>query len=194
MLASITPLGERSRGFSWNVTAAAFAIGAIGAGTAAGAGMAALGSLLPGGTGWRTIALLVALCVALLFDATPSRVRLPGTRRQVNEDWMTRYRGYVYGLAFGAQLGLGVVTIVTSAATYAVGAAAFLCGSPFIGAAIGAAFGLLRAASLLPARRARDSEGLRELHRSMGALEIHVRRATPVIELLLIAFVIVLVV
>lgn len=191
MLASITPLGERSRGFSWNVTATAFAIGAIIAGAAVGAGAAALGSLLPGGTAWRTLALLVALGVALLFDATPLSGRLPTTRRQVNEDWLTRYRGWVYGVAFGAQLGVGVATIVTSAAIYATGAVAFLCGDPAIGAAIGAVFGVVRAMSLLPARGARDGESLVELHRRLGALELHVRRATPVVELLLAALVIV---
>jgi hypothetical protein len=191
MLASITPLGERSRGFSWNVTATAFAIGAIVAGTAAGGGAAALGSLLPGDTAWRTLALLVALAVALLFDATPLSGRLPTTRRQVNEDWLTRYRGWVYGAAFGAQLGVGVATIVTSAAIYATGAAAFLCGDPAIGATIGAVFGVVRAMSLQPARGARDGESLVKLHRTLGALELHVRRATPVVELLLAALVIV---
>ncbi|HXA54524.1 MAG TPA: hypothetical protein VNV37_06585 [Solirubrobacteraceae bacterium] len=187
MLASITPLGERSRGFSWQVTATAFAIGAIGAGAAAGASVAALGSLLPRGQAWRTIALLVVLGIAFLCDATPLRGRLPSTRRQVNEDWMTRYRGWVYGVAFGAQLGVGVATIVTSAAIYATGAVVFLCGDPAIGAAIGAVFGLVRAMSLLPARRARDSKSLLELHRVLGANEPYVRRATPVLELLLAA-------
>ena len=103
MLASITPLGERSRGFSWRLTATAFAIGAIGAGAAAGAAVAAIGSLLPPGSGWRATALLVALAVAVAFDATALRERLPTTRRQVNEDWMTLYRGWVYGVEFGAQ-------------------------------------------------------------------------------------------
>jgi len=133
----------------------------------------------------------VALGVALLYDATPLRGRLPTTRRQVNEDWLTRYRGWVYGVAFGAQLGVGVATIVTSAAIYATGAVAFLCGDPAIGAAIGAVFGVVRAMSLLPAHGARDGEGLVELHRRLGALELYVRRATPVVELLLAALVIV---
>jgi hypothetical protein len=190
MLASITPLGERSRGSSWHVTATAFAIGAVGAGAVAGASVAALGSLLPGATAWRTLGLLVALGVALLFDATPLRGRLPTTRRQVNEDWLTRYRGWVYGVAFGAQLGVGVATIVTSASIYATVAVAFLCGDPAVGAAIGALFGLVRALSLLPARRARDGESLVELHRRFGALELHVQRATPLVELLLAALVI----
>ncbi|HWX46042.1 MAG TPA: hypothetical protein VNY52_12065 [Solirubrobacteraceae bacterium] len=191
MLTSITPLGERSRGFSWRVTASAFAVGSIAAGAAAGAALAALGALLPGGGGWRAIALLAALALALLYDTTPLRARLPSTRRQVNEDWLGRYRGWVYGVAFGAQLGLGVATIVTAAAIYAAAGAAFLCGDPAVGAAIGASFGAVRALALLPARGVRDGQGLRDLYRVLGALERPVRRATPAVELLLAALVIV---
>lgn len=190
MLTSITPLGERSRGFSWRVTASAFAVGSIGAGALAGALTAALGALAPVGGSGRAIALAAVLAVALLYDATPLRARLPSTRRQVNEDWMARYRGWVYGFAFGAQLGVGVATIVTCAAIYATVAAALLSGDPAIGAVIGATFGALRALSLLPARRARDAQSLRELHRKLGALELPVRRATPIVELALIALLI----
>lgn len=189
MLASITPLGERSRGFSWRLTATAFAIGAIGAGAAAGAAVAAIGSLLPPGSGWRATALLVALAVAVAFDATALRERLPTTRRQVNEDWMTLYRGWVYGVEFGAQLGVGVVTIVTSAAIYATCVVVFLSGDPASGAIIGAVFGAVRAMSLLPARRARDSESLLALHRELGRFDRSVRRATPLVEMLLVALV-----
>lgn len=102
---------------------------------------------------------------------------------------MTRYRGWVYGAAFGAQLGMGAATVVTSAAIYATGAVAFLSGNPATGAAIGAVFGVVRAMSLLPARRARDTAGLFELHREFGALELYARCATPAVELLLVALV-----
>ncbi|MGH2874056.1 MAG: methylamine utilization protein MauF, partial [Solirubrobacteraceae bacterium] len=47
MLASLTPIGERSRGFSWRVTASAFAVGAIGGGVAGGAALGAIGTVLP---------------------------------------------------------------------------------------------------------------------------------------------------
>src|SRR5947209_9804309 len=139
MLASITPLGERSRGFHWGLTAAAFAIGAVTAGAVAGALGGAVGSLTPSGA-WRDAAALALLVVAVGFDATPLRRHLPSMRRQVNEDWMARYRGWVYGVAFGAQLGAGVLTVVTSAAVYAAAAGAVLCGAAGLGAVVGAAF------------------------------------------------------
>jgi MFS family permease len=189
MLASITPLGERSRGFSWGVTAAAFAAGAVGAGALAGAIGGALGSLAPKGT-WRDVVALVMLAVVLLVDATPVRRRLPTTRRQVNEDWMRRYRGWVYGVAFGAQLGTGVVTVVTSAAVYAAVLGALLCGTAGAGAVVGAAFGSVRALSLLPARAATDPAGLARLHERLERAEGPARGMGLAAELAAIALVV----
>ena len=183
MLSSITPLGERSRGFSWELTASAFAVGAIFVGAAGGSLLGAVGSLAPDGS-WRSWVGLVALAVALLFDATSLSNRLPSTRRQVNEDWMARYRGWVYGLAFGAQLGAAVATVVTSAAIYAAMFGALVCGSAGGGLAIGIAFGLARALSLLPARGARDTEGLLVLHRRLAAAAPAAGRVVVAAELL----------
>ena len=190
MLASITPLGERSRGFSWGVTASAFAVGAVGAGALAGAAAGALGSLAPDGT-WRDIAALALLALALVVDASPLRRRLPTTRRQVNEDWLTRYRGWVYGIGFGAQLGAGLATIVTSAAVYAAALGALLCGTVAAGAAVGATFGVIRALSLLPARVATDPAGLVRLHDRLGRAEAPARRAVLVAEAAAIALLVV---
>ena len=142
MLTSITPLGERSRGFSWRGTALAFGAGSLLAGLLAGGAAGGAGSLLPDGT-WRLYALLGVLLVAISFDATVLRRQLPSIRRQVNEDWLGRYRGWVYGAAFGAQLGLGVVTIVTNAAIYATAFGALLSGAILTGALAGGAFGRL---------------------------------------------------
>jgi hypothetical protein len=188
MLASITPLGERSRGFSWAVTASAFAVGTVTAGGLAGAAGGALGSLAPAGT-WRDMAGLAVLGVALAVDATPWRGRLPTTRRQVNEDWMARYRGWVYGVAFGAQLGAGVMTVVTSAGIYAAALGAVLCGTPAAGAAVGAAFGATRALALLPAHAAADPAGLVRLHERLGRAEAPARWIVVIAEAVAIALV-----
>jgi hypothetical protein len=168
MLASITPLGERSRGFSWRVTAGAFALGALGA-------------LIPR-DGWRLWTVAAAALAALLVDASPLRGQLPTSRRQVNEQWLGRYRGWVYGLGFGAQLGAGVVTIVTTAAIYAAAVAMFASGSALAGAAIGAAFGAFRALSLVPARSATDPPTLAALHRRLLAVEAPVRRGALLLQ------------
>ncbi|HWE14419.1 MAG TPA: hypothetical protein VG365_12940 [Solirubrobacteraceae bacterium] len=175
MLASITPLGERSRGSSWGWTASAFAVGSVAAGAVGGAVGGGVGSLAPAGP-WRTIAALAVVIAALCFDATPLGRRLPSRRRQVNEDWMVRYRGWVYGAAFGVQLGTGLATIVTSAAIYATAVGAVLCGTIAGGAVVGAAFGLTRALSLVPAGAARDGAGLIRLHSTLGRLALPARR------------------
>jgi MFS family permease len=190
MLASITPLGERSRGFSWGLTASAFAVGAVAAGALGGALGGAIGSLAPAGR-WRDVAALVLLAAALAVDASPLRRRLPTTRRQVNEDWLTRYRGWVYGIAFGAQLGTGLATIVTSAAVYAAVLGAVLCGTAAAGAVVGAAFGATRALALLPARRAADPASLVRLHDRLGRAQVPAARAAVAAEAAAIALVVV---
>ena len=69
--------------------------------------------------------------------------------RQVNEDWLAQYRGWVYGFGFGLQLGLGVVTIVTTAAVYLAWVGALTAADPMIGALVGASFGLARAVPMV---------------------------------------------
>ncbi len=189
MLASITPLGERSRGFSWNLTATWFAAGALSTSALAGALGGGAGSLLPAGR-WRELAALALLGAALCWDATPLARRLPSSRRQVNEDWLARYRGWVYGFGFGAQLGVGPATVVTSAAIYAATAGTLLCSSAAAGAVVGGAFGLTRALSLLPARSARDPAGLMRLHRAVARLEPRARWVVVGAELAAVALLI----
>ena len=82
----------------------------------------------------------------------------------MNEEWLNRYCGWVYGLGFGAQLGTGVLTIVTISAVYVSLLAALLSGSFAVGEALGAALGAARWLSALPGVHApgpRDSLGSR---------------------------------
>jgi len=161
MLASITPLGERGRHSHWALTIAAFAIGALAAAVAAGALLGLAGSLVLSGavsSRGRLALLVAAALVALALDARPRAV--PGPRRQVNERWLDEYRGWVYGLGFGAQLGVGVSTIVTSAATYVGLLAAFLAGDPLRGALIMACYGAVRGLTPLASARVRTPDGL----------------------------------
>src|SRR5436190_9957214 len=148
MLASITPLGERSRNSRWGTTVTAFIVGSTASGAATGAAAGLLGVplavALP--TSTRAWVLVAFVGLGLLFDLRVLGVSLPSVRRQVNEQWLHRYRGWVYGLGFGLQLGSGVATIVTTSAVYSMLAAEVLTGSPGWGALIGATFGLVRGA------------------------------------------------
>jgi hypothetical protein len=92
-----------------------------------------------------------------------------GARRQVPEAWRYEYRGWVYGFAYGALLGLAFVTIVPVSTTYVTFAAAGLSQSLGVGALIGATFGVARAAALFGTRRIHDGEALRRWLASLVA-------------------------
>lgn len=174
MLASISPLGERARGNRWALTAAAFAVGSVATATALGASLGAAGGL----AGHSPPALLSVAVVALaagLLDLFG--FRLPTVRRQVDEDWLQRYRGWVYGAGFGVQLGLGVVTVVTTATVYAWMAASVLSGSILLGASAGVGFGLARTVPVLAVRHITDPRELRERLRVLASIGDRVHTA-----------------
>lgn len=158
MLTSITPLGERSRGNRYSVTLTAYVVGVLLGGATTGVVLGAVGSLLP-----TLPVLLLAGTACLLAAVADLRGWLPIGHRQVDEDWLTRYRGWVYGLGFGYQLGLGVVTIITSAATLAVLVVALLTQSVAGGLAVGLVFGAARAVPALLIGRARSHAELRSM-------------------------------
>jgi hypothetical protein len=177
MLASITPLGERGRRSRWGVTVGAFLIGS----TIAGAGLGALaggaGSLVAGhavSPRARLVVLAAALAVAILVDLRAGPA--PGPRRQVNERWLDELRGWVYGLGFGAQLGLGITTIVTSAATYVALIAAFLTGDSARGAVVLGCFGAVRGLTPLVTVRVQQPRQLFAIHARLEALRAPVGR------------------
>ena len=179
MLASITPLGERGRSSRWPVTVAFFIFGSALSSAALGAAAGAVGELTwPSGFGaghLRFAALALALAAGVVIDLGVGGLRVPSVRRQVNEDWLREYRGWVYGLGFGVQLGLGVSTIVTTTAVYGTIVAAWITGDPVLGAAVGGSFGLVRGASLLAGARVTSTARLVALHARMGAWRGRVR-------------------
>jgi hypothetical protein len=162
MLASITPLGERSRNSRWGTTVTAFVIGSTMAGSTAGAALGSIGVPLRTGApaSLRLWVLAAVVTIAVVYDARLFGLRLPTVRRQVNELWLNRYRGWVYGVGFGAQLGAGVATVVSTSAVYATLLAALLTGSPEWGGLAGGTFGLVRGLSVLPARKVRNAHAL----------------------------------
>jgi len=187
MLASIHPLGERARGRRWGITVSAFIAGAGAAGAGAGGLLGLAGATVRDRVGLPlgpVVAIVVAAVVAgIALDLRVAGLRLPTVHRQVNEDWLNRYRGGVYGFGFGFQLGLGVVTIVTTATVYLTFALAFLAGSAWAGLAIGAAFGLVRGASLLLAAGVQTPQQLSALHQRLQRWAPLSRRVTLATQL-----------
>lgn len=172
MLSSIHPLGEAGRGQRWWLTVAAHIAGSV-----LGGGLVALGLGMAGWIAARiglgpTVRLTLVGAVAALAVHADWRGWprwLPRPYRQVNEDWMTRYRGWVYGGGFGVQLGMGITTIVTAATVYVLGALAFAVASPGPAVLLGAAFGLARGATVLWARGIDGPDALVAFHRRLQA-------------------------
>ncbi len=139
MLASLTPVGERGRGFSWRVTATAYAIGATGGGALTGLALGATGSLLPAaaraGAGRR--------CSPRCWQHSRSTrprcaVDCCGRAARSTKTGWRATAGWVYGFGFGARLGVGFTTLVACAAVYATFLSELLSGSAAAGALIGA--------------------------------------------------------
>jgi len=177
MLASIHPLGERTRNNRWLITVASFTAGSTGTAAVVGAALGGLGSALP--TSLSPDATLVAMGVvavtAGLLDAAGAPV--PGPERQVNEHWIGTFRGWVYGGAFGVQLGAGVTTFVVTWGVYATFLLEMMSASPYLGALIGAVFGAGRSIGLLLAARVDRASRLTSFHSRMATLGPPVRLA-----------------
>lgn len=167
MLSSIHPLGERGKGNRFGVTAGAFLVGAVLGGAATGT-VTALVSIPVGAVMSSTVATAIVALVAVaaaVFERTGRA--LPSVPRQVDENWLNEYRGWVYGAGFGFQLGAGVLTYITSAAIYVALAAAVLAGHPLAALGIMATFGLARGLTLLPARSIGSPQRLVEFHQRL---------------------------
>ncbi len=160
MLSSISPVGERARNQRWWLTASAYLLGSAMGGilTDAVVGIGGLLALSWIGPPLR-LALLATGCIGgLIADRTD---RVPSLHRQVDERWLTRYRGWVYGLGFGTQLGTGVVTIVPSSIVWALWLGVALLADVRGGAVAGLTFGTLRGLPLVAAGTIRTVSALR---------------------------------
>ena len=177
MLASIHPLGERGRGQRYAVTAASYIAGAAAGGAVMGGTLGWVGSLaadLLNPSDTVIAALMVAAAGGvLLLELRAGNRHLPSWHRQVNEDWLTAYRGWVYGAGFGFQLGLG---FVTSGGVYLTFALALLAGSWQGGLLIGVVFGLARAGVALTVAGVRQPDQLRAAHRRLQRLALPAQR------------------
>ena len=172
MLASITPLGQRGTRSGWRLTAGSFLIAAALSGAALGALLGLVGAVVSDRARLPLLAGAALLALALDLSA-----RTPGPRRQVDERWRYRYRGWVFGAGYGAQLGVGVATVVASAATYLALVGAFLSGAPAGGALIFGIYGVARGIQPFATRGVSSPAQLAALHRRLARWQAPGRRA-----------------
>ena len=186
MLTSITPLGERGRAMRWGVTASTHVVGSALGGALLGTGAGAVGALAALGAAPATPVLLglaaVGMLAASVGDLSP--LRPPTLRRQVDEQWLGRYRGWVYGGGFGLQLGAGVLTVVTTWSVYLVAVLAALSGSVGAGAVLGAVFGTARALPVLAMAGASTAAAVAGTMRRVAAAARRVETATSALLVL----------
>jgi sulfite exporter TauE/SafE len=188
MLASISPVGEASRGQRWPITVSAYLVGSTAGGALVGSLAGAVGAAVglvtgPWDLGWRLALFGAAGVVTVAVDRGLVPLRLPSWQRQVDERWLTTYRGWVYGIGFGFQLGSGLLTRIATSAVYLMLVAAALTGSVAAGALIGGVFGLTRALPLVTTAPLRDPVSLRGYHQRMDAASTLAVRTTDAVVL-----------
>ena len=159
MLSTITPMAERTRGRHWWVTVGWFVagatIGGIGLGVLGAVGALGVSAIGPTPTTALALAVAAALAAAAM-DLGVAGPELPHHRRQVDELWLDHYRGWVYGLTFGAQIGSGLATYIMTAGVYLTVVLATLTGEPAAALAIGTLFGFARGLAILLGLRLTD--------------------------------------
>ena len=188
VLSSITPFGESSRAHRYGVTAGWFVAGAVAGGATLGAvaaGLAAGVSTLDLGRhpAWVAGALAALVGAAAAVDAGLFGAVIPVWRRQLNDAWMSRYRGWVYGAGYGWQLGVGMATYIMTAAVFAVPVLAALGGHPVMALAICTLFGVVRGLVVRLTARASSPTELRALHHRFADWGPPVRLAVIGVEL-----------
>lgn len=186
MLTSINPLGERARGNRWSLTVTWLVMGTLVGGASLGAVLSAVGRALPVTVdeNWRLSALALAGAAAAVWDLKARRFPI---RRQVNEDWLSAFRPWVYGWGYGLQLGAAIVTAVNTALVPMFMLAALLTRDPVNGMLVGAAFGAARGLTVTLNRRVRNAADLARLHRRLDNRSHDARRLGALAAALLAA-------
>ncbi|MEZ5247497.1 MAG: hypothetical protein R2707_20580 [Acidimicrobiales bacterium] len=176
MLTSITPLGERGRGNRFWLTRSWLILGHLVGGLLLGALLAAASAVvgaLVGRPGDAVTLVIVAAATVVAGVGDLVGISVPG-RRQVDERWLTSYRGWVYGFGFGAQLGFGLVTVVNTLLLGVVLLSGVLL-PPVQTLVLGGVYGLTRGVGATLNGRVRTVNDLRRLHRRLDQSERAVR-------------------
>lgn len=185
MLSSVTPVAERSRGHRYAVTCAWFVAGATLGGATLGslaAGLAAVAGGLGLASGTVGAGAAIAAVIATASDIRVLGFRLPGHTRQVNEEWLAKFRPWVYGAGFGWQIGVGLATYIMTSGIYLMVVLAALGGEPVTAFAIVTGFGFLRGLAVLLSAGLTTPAKVFTFHRRFDALGIWSKRAMILVE------------
>jgi hypothetical protein len=163
MVETISPVVHGGRG-RWLGTLALHTLGATGTAALFGAALGWIGGAL--GAPWGRAGLLALAAVAVVYalgTLTGLRVPVPQLRRQVPDWWRTYFGRPLAAVLYGAGLGIGFLTYLSTGTLVVVAFAAVASGSAMIGAFIVAPFGLVRGLSAIVAWRSVTQEHSRAL-------------------------------
>lgn len=186
MLSQINPIAEAGRGRRYGHTATWFVAGATVGGATLGAVCAAAAAAIDRtGLSARGAPAVVAASalVAALIDTRLLGFGPPFLRRQVNEDWLNRYRPWVYGGGFGWQIGVGFTTYVMTAAVPLVVICAAASATPWFAFALATMFGFARGLTVLSSAALRTQKALYDFHRRFAERGEPLRRTVIVVQL-----------
>ena len=186
MLSQINPIAEAGRGRRYRRTAGWFVAGATTGGLCLGGACAGLAALVDRSAISSRQALgagAAAALAAAVVDARLLGFGPPFIRRQVNENWLSRYRSWVYGSGFGWQIGVGFSTYVMTAAVPLTVVLAVLGAEPAFALAVGTLFGVARGSTVFLSASLRTQDALFAFHRRFAARGEALRRSVIVVQL-----------
>jgi hypothetical protein len=179
MVETITPAGCGSRR-RYRIALALFATGAVLASAALGALLGLAGSAFDRAVALGVVAVLALVAAAREMGLIPGPV--PGARGQVPERWRREWPLPAWSLAYGAGLGVGLLTRLPVTTFLVACAGALALGDPLVAAACLAPFGLGRALMVvLPTIRSADPAA------AVGRLAARSRLVRPVNAAALVA-------
>jgi hypothetical protein len=159
MVETITPVVHGGRTRRWAI---ALALHVLGAGLAAAAFGAVLGSAgMALGAPWGPAGFVAIGALGVLYltrEAFGVRVPVPQLRRQVPDWWRTFFGFETAALLYGMGLGVGFLTFLRHGTFVVVSSAAISTGRPLLGALIVAPFGVARGLSATVASTSRTQE------------------------------------
>jgi hypothetical protein len=154
MVETIAPVVHGDNRSRYRVTLVLHALGAVLAAAMVGALAGTIGMVL--GAPWGIWSFVAVGSVAMIYavrEITGLKIPIPDRHRQVPLWWRSFYSAPVAGFLYGLGIGVGYLTYLSFGTYVAVTVGAIAWGSPLLGAALGAPFGLGRALSVALANR-----------------------------------------
>lgn len=187
MVETISPVVHGGRG-RWLGTLALHTLGAAGTAALFGAALGWIGGSLD--APWGRAGLLALGAVAAVYalgTLTGLRVPVPQLRRQVPDWWRTYFGRPFAAVLYGAGLGIGFLTYLSTGTLVVVAFAAIASGSPAVGALLLSPFGLVRGLSAIVAWRSVSQEQSRALVDRLVSAPGVARRVANGVTLVIIA-------